>query len=155
MVEGLKPLQARYLDELGRHRLHLINQNFATIFENNSRNDLMPDFTLNKSAKLTPKFDIIFADLGYNIEQLETIEGLSYMSTSLSPENKDVLDMRYNRERTSITAEQIVSSRMPNPRRRNHGGALIDFQAIRGNPKPLSNSSRACAASPNSANQNS
>ena len=83
MIESLKPLRSQYVDDQERNRLNLINQNYAYIFEKNSRIDLMPDFTLNKSAKLTPRFDIIFADLGYNIEQLETIEGLSYMSTLL------------------------------------------------------------------------
>ena len=83
MIDALKPLRSQYLDEQGRNRLNLINQNFAAVLDKHSRNELIPDFTLNKSAKLTPKFDIIFAELGYNIEQLETIEGLSYMSTIL------------------------------------------------------------------------
>lgn len=49
--------------------------------------------------------DILFADFGYNMDQIENVEGLSYMKGG-----SDTLDMRYNENLSGgVSAKDVMS----------------------------------------------
>ena len=52
--------------------------------------------------------DILFADFGYNMDQIEHVEGLSYMKGG-----SDQLDMRYDKELSSgFSARDVLSKNL-------------------------------------------
>lgn len=80
MIGRLTSVSERYLDSEGRRRLNPVKCDFSKIYQDKSRADCIPDFVLGKN-RLKPKFDIVFADFGYNTDQLNSVDGLSYMRT--------------------------------------------------------------------------
>lgn len=76
MIERLKSLSPQFLDSEGKRRLNPVKINFADVVSSLSKRDCVPDYA--SEYKLKPRFDIFFADLGYNIDQLSRVEGLSY-----------------------------------------------------------------------------
>ena len=84
MISSLVPEVARFRDHKGRKRLNLLTEDYASLFEKRSKFECVPDFTQSdKTSRLSPRFDIVFADLGYNMQQMDSIEGLSYLSMIL------------------------------------------------------------------------
>lgn len=78
MVKRLKEIGENWKDSDGRRRLNPILGNFSSVHTDFERADCIPDFVIGKN-KLKPRFDIVLADFGYNSDQLDSVEGLSYM----------------------------------------------------------------------------
>ncbi len=91
MINKLQSKSGEIKDSLGRRRLNLVHTNFKNVSSKLNRADCTPDFVDN-NQKLKPKFDIFFADLGYNIDQLSVVQGLSYQGSSIH------LTQRFTRE---------------------------------------------------------
>ena len=78
MVARIRSMKDQFKDSENRRRLNALQTNFSKLTSSFSRQDCIPDFEDSKN-KLKPRFDVIFADFGYNVDQLGDVEGLSYM----------------------------------------------------------------------------
>lgn len=83
MISRLEFLSGKWKDPENRKRLNPIKGNFSSIHEDFDKANCIPDYYEGRN-KMKPKFDIVLADFGYNIDQLESVQGLSYMGTIIS-----------------------------------------------------------------------
>jgi len=98
MISGIQQRLSTDKQQL-KERLSLKNMNFANL-KGLSKQDAFP---MLYKTKDDAKFDIVFADLGFNMVQVDNLEGFAY---SKNPFEK--IDLRYNKN-ISIPAYEVLS----------------------------------------------